>query len=114
MPRNPNHAAGCPCCHPVSIDAAVARFRALARPDSHLFTGMPILHDSLGLPVDVGDEIRWAVIETGSQKLGWRGGQVFERAVDALHIVVFETERRMWIKPERVIAVTRLLKGGER
>lgn len=106
-PKNPAE-------HPLAIEVAVARFRALKSPASHLLTGMPVLHDALGLPVDVGDEVWWPILERGSQQIGWRSGQVFERAMDALHVYVVATERRQWVKPERVIAVTRLLKGGER
>lgn len=98
----------------VAIDEAVARFRALAGPNSHLVTGMPVLRDALGLPVDVGDEVWWPVIESGAQKIGWRSGQVMARAVDALHVYNVQGERKQWLKPDRCIAVTRLLKGGER
>jgi hypothetical protein len=112
--KKPNHAEGCACCHPVSIDDAVARFRALGRPGSHTITGMPVLHDALGLPVDVGDELWWPILGTGTQRIEWRSGQVMERATDSLHVFCRETERKQWVKPERAIAVTRLLKGGER
>lgn len=97
----------------IHAEVAIARFKALRSPASHLVTGMPVLKDALELPVDVGDEIRWAVLETGSQRIGWRGGRVFERAMDALHVMTNETERKIWMKPERCIAVTRLL-GGEK
>lgn len=106
-PKNPAE-------HPIHVEVAVARFKALASPGSHLLTGMPVLHDALGLPVDVGDEVWWPILESGAQKIGWRSGNVFERAMDALHVVCAQTERRQWLRPERVIAVTRLLKGGER
>lgn len=115
MPRNPNHAPGCPCCFPVTVEAATTRFRALASPDSHLITAMPVLHDALGLPVDVGDEVRWSVLQREADGgTEWRGGQVMARAQDALQVKSWETERVMWLKPGRVIAVTRLLRGGER
>ncbi len=98
--------------HPIPVDVAIARFRALKDVGGN--HGFPVMHDALGLPFEVGDEVIWAGRKQSDASIVLWRGQVMDRGTEQCQVFNWHTERKLWMLCERVVCVTRLLKGGER